>query len=64
VVNRINKKWQSERVTFDQDDYRALNVTYWSHYTHRVVSLEWTAEQTQTRVDRCRSSAGVSCQSA
>ena len=23
-MNRINKRWQAERVTFDQEDYRAF----------------------------------------
>lgn len=52
-VNRINKKWQAESVFFDQQDYVALTEAYWAHYTHHMLPVELSAEQTTALVRRC-----------
>jgi len=52
-INRINKKWEQEKVLFDQEDYRDLNEAYWMNYTHQVSCIELSKAQTSTLVDRC-----------
>ena len=53
-VNRINEKWQAERVTFDQQDYEDLNHAYWANYVHQMLPVELTEAQTTALVNRCR----------
>ena len=62
-INRINKKWEPERVVFDQEDYRALTQAYWSHYQHQVLTVELSAAKTLGLVERCRKE-GVTVNSA
>ena len=54
IVNRINKKWQPEKVIFDQQDYLNLNEAYWKNFTHRMIPIELNDTQTETLVARCR----------
>ena len=63
VVNCIKKKWQQEKMVFDQEDYRALHKAYWQHYDHRMFSLELTEEETDRLVACCREE-GVTVNSA
>ena len=53
-INRINKKWEADKCTFDQEDYEALNESYWKHFHHKVFSIELSESQTSTLVDRCK----------
>jgi hypothetical protein len=62
-VNRINKKWEAERVVFDQEDYRDLVHAYWSRYQHQVLTAELSEAQTGALVERCRNE-GVTVNSA
>ena len=43
-INRVNKKWAGERVTFDQRDYESHNEAYWTNFKHRVLTAELTDE--------------------
>ena len=54
-INRINRKWENDRVVFDHDDYESLSEAYWKHYDHRMLSVELTEAQTTALVERCRS---------
>ena len=54
LINRMNKKWETEKVVFDQEDYRNLSAAYWKHYQHQVLSVELSEAQTSALVDRCR----------
>lgn len=54
IINRMNRKWAAEKVVFDQEDYRALNSAYWTHYRHQVLPVELTEAQTTALVERCR----------
>jgi hypothetical protein len=54
LVNRINKGWEKDKVLFDQEDYTELTRAYWTHYTHRMLSVEWSQAQTSALVARCR----------
>jgi hypothetical protein len=62
-VNRINNKWEPERVVFDQEDYVDLVHAYWSHYQHQVATVELSEAQTRALVERCRKE-GVTVNSA
>lgn len=53
-INRFNRKWATERVVFDQEDYRDLTQAYWSHYQHRVLTVELSEAETTALVERCR----------
>ncbi|MCJ7715135.1 MAG: condensation domain-containing protein [Anaerolineales bacterium] len=53
-VERINKKWEHDRVIFDQEDYETLSQTYWSKYKHQMVLMELSEQQTSDLVERCR----------
>jgi hypothetical protein len=53
-INRTNKKWENEKLVFDQEDYRNLNEAYWMHYPHQVLSAELSEAQTLALIDRCR----------
>jgi len=55
LINRMNKRWEAEKVVFDQEDYRNLNSAYWMTYPHQVLSVELTEAQTSALVERCRS---------
>ena len=32
-INRIDKRWENEKIYFDQEDYTNLNEAYWMNYT-------------------------------
>jgi NRPS condensation-like uncharacterized protein len=53
-VNRINNKWEAERVFFTQEDYEDLNQAYWENYTHQMLPVELSEAQTRALVERCR----------
>lgn len=53
-VNQMNKKWDAEKVVFDQEDYKNLSAAYWMHYQHQVLSIELSEAQTTALVERCR----------
>jgi len=55
MIGRMNKKWASEKVVFDQEDYLNLHRAYWAKYAHQVMSHELSEEQTSALVERCRS---------
>ena len=54
LIQRINKKWEPEKIGFDQCDYRDLNEAYWANYSHRMLSVELSEAQTSALVERCR----------
>jgi len=63
LIGRINRRWQGEKVLFDQQDYLDLGEAYWRHFDHRCLSVEATEEQTEELVGRCRQN-GVTVNSA
>jgi hypothetical protein len=62
-INRMNRKWQAEKVAFDQEDYLNLHSAYWMNYQHQMLSVELSEAQTSALVDRCRKE-GVTVNSA
>jgi hypothetical protein len=53
-MNRINQRWQDDKIFFDQEDYANLNEAYWSNYTHQMLPIELSEAQTIALVERCR----------
>jgi NRPS condensation-like uncharacterized protein len=53
-VNRINQKWEAEKIFFDQLDYQALNDAYWNNFHHELFSIELSEDQTSSLVEMCR----------
>jgi NRPS condensation-like uncharacterized protein len=53
-INKIKQKWAEEYVSFDQEDYEALNKAYWENYNHEILSIELTEDETSALVARCR----------
>jgi hypothetical protein len=54
LIDRINRRWERERIAFDREDYRNLNAAYWTHYDHELASTELSEAQTSALVARCR----------
>jgi NRPS condensation-like uncharacterized protein len=54
LIKRMNRQWEREKITFDQEDYRNLSAAYWMHYDHQLVSVELSKAQTSALVARCR----------
>lgn len=53
-INNINKKWQKNPTYFDQTDYLTLNQAYWTHFKHKMLTVELSEAQTTSLVERCR----------
>jgi len=53
-INRMNKQWDSEKILFDQADYRTLTSAYWGRYTHQVLPIELSEDETTSLIERCR----------
>jgi len=53
-INRINRKWEDEKITFDQEDYRVLNEAYWLNFHHKMISIELSETETTALVNRCK----------
>jgi NRPS condensation-like uncharacterized protein len=50
----MNKRWEPEKVVFDQEDYRDLSAAYWNRYNHQMLSVELSQAETSALVQRCR----------
>jgi NRPS condensation-like uncharacterized protein len=53
-INRIRGKWADEIVFFDQQDYEALNKAYWENFTHEILTIEMSEDETSQLVKSCR----------
>ena len=54
ILRRINRKWEQERVVFNQGDYQNLTAAYWENIHHATLPIELSEEQTAELVARCR----------
>jgi NRPS condensation-like uncharacterized protein len=54
LVNRRNKQWPKDEIYFDQTNYEDLNEAYWNNYTHKMISVELSEEETSKLVKKCR----------
>lgn len=62
-IKRINKKWEGEKIFFDQEDYENLTAAYWNNFSHQILSVELSEAQTSALVERCRKE-GITVNSA
>lgn len=53
-INKIKQKWAEEYVSFDQEDYEAINQAYWENFTHEIQPIELSESETSELVARCR----------
>jgi hypothetical protein len=37
-IKRINKKWEGNKIFFDQEDYENLTAAYWNNFSHQILS--------------------------
>ena len=63
LINRINRKWEADKIFFDQQDYRDLSEAYWQRYQHEMELIELSEVETRKLVERCRKE-GVTVNSA
>ena len=62
-VERINKQWREERVTFGQEDYQALTEAYWVNFKPQMDLIELSEQETSRLVGKCKTE-GVTVNSA
>lgn len=53
-IKRMNKKWASKKVVFNQEDYAAISKAYWGNFQHKIMSIEMTEQQTSALVKKCK----------
>jgi NRPS condensation-like uncharacterized protein len=53
-IERINNQWREQRVHFTQEDYQALTDVYWSNFNHGMSLLEFSEDQTNQLVEKCK----------
>ncbi len=53
-LKRINKKWQKEKIIFDQQDRLDLWEGFWKEYDFKLSTVELTKEQTSALIEKCR----------
>jgi hypothetical protein len=54
IIKRTNKKWDKDKIYFDQEDYQNLNDGYWKNFTHKMFTVELTETETSEIVNRCK----------
>lgn len=62
-VERINKEWREERVTFGQGDYQALTEAYWVNFKPDMDLIELSEQETSRLAGKCKA-VGVTVNSA
>ncbi|MFX0094603.1 MAG: condensation domain-containing protein [Candidatus Hodarchaeota archaeon] len=63
LFNRINKKWEKDKVIFDEEDFQNIVQIYWKLNSPGMFIWEISESQTSTLVERCRKE-GVSVNTA
>ncbi|MFX1255759.1 MAG: condensation domain-containing protein [Promethearchaeota archaeon] len=53
-INKYNKRWQSEKVFFDEEDYKNIYQIYWERNTHHNLLGELSELETSKLVSRSR----------
>jgi len=63
LVSQVNKKWDKERVTFDEEDIANLWEAFWKGSRYRVELVQLEKDETDRFVQMCRAN-GVTVNSA
>lgn len=53
IMDRINRKWDKQRVVFDNEDYHDIHESYTQKYKHKIIVKELTDAQTSALVNWC-----------
>ena len=53
VMDRINRKWDKQRVVFDNEDYKDIHEAYTQKYKHKIIVEELSGPQTSALVNWC-----------
>jgi len=53
IMGRINRKWDKQRVLFDDVDYQNIHKAYTQKYKHRIIVEELSRSQTSDLVAWC-----------
>lgn len=53
VIRQMNKKWEKQKVIFDQADLETISRTLWSKHSYKIVDLELDRQQLKNLVDTC-----------
>lgn len=53
-IRRIKQKWQAEIVYFNQQDYQSLTRAYWDHFSHEILTIELSEQETADLINRCK----------
>ncbi len=53
IMNRVNRKWDKQRVIFDEVDYRNIHEAYTQKYRYRIITEELSESETSALVNWC-----------
>ena len=53
IMGRINRKWDKQRVVFDNEDYKNIHKAYTQKYKHKIIVEELSELQTSALVNWC-----------
>jgi NRPS condensation-like uncharacterized protein len=54
IMSRINRRWNKQRVIFDDEDYQNIHKAYTQRYEHKIIVRELSKSQTSDLVNWCR----------
>lgn len=54
IIKRINNKWKSEEIIFNQDDFLSIFNAYWENNNHQIQKIELSEKQTEELIQKCR----------
>ena len=54
LIRWFNKRWDKQKVFFDDEDYKNLYRAYWKVYNNRSFSIELSEKETSKLINRCR----------
>jgi hypothetical protein len=53
IINMMNKKWQKQKIDFNQRDTEIISEILWSKYSYKIVTMEWEKERLGKLVEKC-----------
>lgn len=53
-IRRIKQKWEDEIEYFNQEDYQSLTRAYWDHFSHEILTIELSEQETVDLIGRCK----------
>lgn len=53
IIGRVNRKWDKQRVLFDDVDYQDIHKAYTQKYKHKIIAEELSRSQTSDLIEWC-----------